>query len=726
MKIRLNTTAHAVAQAVACFAVAGCGGGSGSGTDQQATTLEQFGAAGSQTEAQQPASTDTTTDGRARPLATAAPAGSLSVDVVSATGGTLLPFTVGQTLRQGEVPNGSTLVANVPNSQFVVKNRWPDGSAKFAILSGRADMTANTWKTIGLSVATAGASAAAVSTADLKATGVTASVQFGSFGTAGWSAGDWDTPTKTWVAGPEMSAFTYRKPIGSDAHLVAWLEVRAYKGGRVEVMPWIENGYLKVASPAAKSATATFTLEGTQRFSQTLNLLNHQRVVLASGTTLTHWVGGDPQVTPRSNAAYLMSTKLVPNYRGSTAASSVVFSRLPASYTPLAQASYPDEMGQPGYFPSIGLLPEWDVAYLTSGGDPRAYRGVLISALASGRYGFHYRDESTNRPLRFSSYPNLVMNGDSGVADTGSSVGGGYTPSASGGVPPTYDTPHLPSLGYMAYLLTGWNYFLEEAQFSATANFLKNSDDKRQLGKGVFESSAGTNTTRGAAWQVRTLAQAATITPDDDTLRTEFVTSVNENISYYHGRYIATPNNQLGLVQPYSDYEPGDPWQSASWMEDFFTAAFGYLKDLQTFSPTVQTKLDQFLAWKYRSVVGRLGGSGSDQFSYRYGAQYTVYYAPSASANWVSGTGPWYNSWGEIARAMALPSTGNLGEPLESGYPVSPTGYWANLMPAISYAVDHGATGADAAWARITAASNFPEQAVTYNNDPVWGVKPRQ
>ena len=78
----------------------------------------------------------------------------------------------------------------------------------------------------------------------------------------------------------------------------------------------------------------------------------------------------------------------------------------------------------------------------------------------------------------------------------------------------------------------------------------------------------------------------------------------------------------------------------AVWMDDFFTATFGYLKELQANSSAVQTKLEQFVQWKYRSVVGRLGGSGSAEFSYRYGAQYTVAYAPTNSADFVSGSGP--------------------------------------------------------------------------------------
>lgn len=74
---------------------------------------------------------------------------------------------------------------------------------------------------------------------------------------------------------------------------------------------------------------------------------------------------------------------------------------------------------------------------------------------------------------------------------------------------------------------------------------------------------------------------------------------------------------------------------------------------------------------------------------------------------------------------MSIPSSGNNGEPLESGYPDIGTAYRGNLMPAISYAVDHGAAGAAEASGRINATSNFSVQANDYNTNPVWGVKPR-
>lgn len=659
-----------------------------------------------------------------------------SFELTSSTGGTNLPFTVGQAFQRGDVSSGSSVVGSISALQVIPKNRWSDGSLRYAIVSGRMTLAANSPATISLSVGTPGA-AAALATADLRATNVTASISAGSFGTVSWSGADFDTPFMPWVSGPEMSSWIYRKPIGSDAHLVGWLEVRLYAGGAVEVLPWVENGYLLVPGPTNKSATYAFTLGGTQRFSQTLDLLNHQRMVLATGSTISHWLGSNPQIIPRHDVAYLQATKLVPAYAGVTSGSSSLWTRITQTYTPLGQADFPSSMGATGYHGSIGPIPEWDVAYLTSQGDPRAYRGVIINAASAGRYGIHYRDETTNRPPRFSSYANLVMNASSGVADIGASTTGSYTPVATGTTPPGYKTSHHPSLGFVAYLLSGYFYFVEEIEFASTVNFLKQNNGgpygSREGTKGILRTDSGTNTTRGAAWSLRTLLQAAMITPDGDPLQAEYAASFEENVNYYHGLFIATANNNpQGFSAPYSDYTPtAPPFQHSSWMEDFLTFAFGYGKDLATLSPTAAAKLDAFMAWKYQSIVGRLGGGGTNEFCYRDAAQYTIAVSPLDGTNF-DGTDPpgsWYATWGDIYVATLGHAndcdTGSALRGTSGSSPASFDGYWGNLRPALSYAVDHGATGAAAAYARLTGASNYATGAATMNDLPVWGVRPR-
>jgi hypothetical protein len=643
----------------------------------------------------------------------------------SPAGGSLLPFAIGFAFRKGDAPSGAILNADFQEFQITPRNVWPDGSLKFAVLSGRATLQPNVFRTIKLQIGGTASSGVNVATSDLRATGITASISFGSYGTASWTGADWDTPFQSWIAGPEMSSWVFRKPLGTDAHLVAWLEVRCFKGGAVEVLPWIENGYLGVAAPGERGGAATFTLGGTQRFSQTLSLLNHQRAVLAAGSTLAHWLGTDPQIVGGHDTAYMKSTRLVPNYAGVTPTSSANLASLASTYTPLAQGNFSNSMGTTGYHGSIGLLPQWDALYVTSSADARAWRAVQINGYCAGRYGIHYRDESTNRAPRMSSYPNLVLGEGSGIGDRGASSKSTYTPAASGTAPPVFKSSHMPAIGYMAYLVTGRWYFMDEVQLLSSALFLKQTDIVRGFTQYIIDSASGANQVRGMAWALRSLAHAATVTPDSDAvMRAEYVNSINNNINRYHDYYVG--NGNVGGHVAGADFD--DPGQRQSpWEDDFVTMAFGFLADQQLHSSAHQAKLDQFLAYKYQAVVGRLGPGTPGTYNFEYAAQYRLTIAPVSGPDWAGKTGPWYADWGALAAGAGIPPNSGTNT-LRGDSGANPaelaTGYWGNLHPAIAYAVDHGASGAALAYQRLTGASNY--QPSVFNNTPEWGIVPRQ
>lgn len=149
------------------------------------------------------------------------------------------------------------------------------------------------------------------------------------------------------------------------------------------------------------------------------------------------------------------------------------------------------------------------------------------------------------------------------------------------------------------------------------------------------------------------------------------------------------------------------------------------LKELACFSPARSAELDALLDWKYRAVLGRLGGSGAGSYAYPFVGQYTLPYAPKLSADWNRGSGPWYANWGEVARAMGLSTQGENGQALSSGYPVDAGGYISMMMPALALAVDQKIVGASEAWDRFKSASNFAAHLATFNDAPVWGVVPR-
>src|SRR4051812_15164585 len=92
---------------------------------------------------------------RIRPMA----ALSAGFDLSSAAGGSNLPFTLGYAFRQGDIPAGAQAVGNLAALQVVPKNAWPDGSLKFAVVSGLATIAAGGVVTVVLGVGTGAAGA---------------------------------------------------------------------------------------------------------------------------------------------------------------------------------------------------------------------------------------------------------------------------------------------------------------------------------------------------------------------------------------------------------------------------------------------------------------------------------------------------------------------------------------------------------------------------------------
>jgi hypothetical protein len=669
----------------------------------------------------------------------------------------------------------------------------------------------------------AAAGGATLTTNDLRvAVQYPITVDCSSFGSATWTDTDLLSPFQTWATGPVMSSWIYRKQVGSDAHLVAWMEIRYWNTGAVEILPWIENGYLQgpgssiVATPGSKSATYTFTMnnEGSPRFSASVDLPHHTRTPLVNGTILSHWKGTDPAVVVKHDVTYLQQTELVPSYYANVSPNHTIVTSQPSTYAPLQQGSHSPGMGSPGYHPSIGMLPEWDVLYLTSTA-PSLWSALQRNAYSAGRYCYHVRDETTNLPARLIDHPGLCLsNGPSGT--NAGSQNNLYTAASAGPTyAPSFTCTHHPSAGYLAALVTGRYYHAETTQFVAMFNAFNDSDAslRRDGANGYMRTQSSGFTTRGAAWSFRTLAQAIAIAPTGAT-KTELSRILDNNIDYYHDHY-AVNHNPFGFTQPYSDYVPGilgttaggsttsvvildtnahggnvgydgelngysliiggqtriitaydgmtrgatvntpftvgvvgvaynvtdNQWFNASWMQDFFCAAWGYIKALQL-TATKSSKVDAFYTWNANSIVGRFGLTGSTEYLYRDAAPYIITVCPEDNPDWDGGTGPWHTNWGTLytAQKFWFPSTDNakvLGDgsrrsDIRSGDdPTNPTGYWGNLQPALSYAIRHNIPGAQTAYERMTMSPNWDIFKNNFSTDqgissaaPVWGVKP--
>jgi hypothetical protein len=666
-------------------------------------------------------------------------AGLPQVKLLSSTSGTK-PFALGFSLKAGAVPAGQDLVIANATARAAVMNRWPDGSMRFVIIGGTYASVGGVETILTMSAGSVSAGAALTGAAVQAAMGASTAVfDCGAFGIVTFSGSDFASPQATHFATDRCAEFAYRKQVGSDAHLVAWLHVRVFSTGEVEHLPAVENGYLLVAGPTNKSATYTFTLGGTLRETLTIDLTHHGRTPLVSDTRLSHWLGADPGVDFKHDTAYLQSTEVVPAYAALIEAGNAQVTALPSTYTPLQQGSYTyvgDVMSGFGFAAPIGLLPNHDVLYLCS----PAYLAAQVqrNAYSAGRYPIHWRDHTTNGMPVFATYPDLAIGQGQGITNC-TSPGSGWpqTPAVTGTAPPQWDLAHCPSVGYMAYLLTGRRYHMETAQFAAVANHYHQDPAIRSNADGVMRSFGGANDTRHTAWGLRSLWQALAVTPEADTsIRPSFKAALESTIDFHHSRYVAQAHNPLGFTEPGQDYLAGNAaWGDRLFMVDFSVASWGYaLAANLTLGSGYSAKLAAFMAWHGKATVGRLGNPENPQvWQYMNAVTYNGAVAPSA-ADWAGGTGPWFANFREAQDATYLTAPPWLGTavdyrageaaPGENTPGDSIKSFWGNIQPAISYCVRHGLAGALDAYRLMLSARNAVFLVEELQDTAVWGVVP--
>lgn len=620
--------------------------------------------------------------------------------VTSATAGQQ-PFTVGHSFKQGDIPSGQTLTG----LQCAIKATWPDGSAKFAVLAGYATLTSSVARTVGCQIGSA-PSGSALTTTDLKTQLTqTVTINCGSAGSASWSGTDWDSPTVTHISGPLMSSWIYRKQVGSDTHLRAWLEVRLYSSGAVEVLPWVENGFLDVAGATSRTETFSFTMGGSQRYSGSLTLYPQQTAVLVSGWPITHWLSTDPGVTPSHNTDYLNSTKLVPNY-WKRSPSSTALNAQTQTFTPTGIGGHTTPMGSAGYQNAIGLLPRWDALYCTSG-DIRAFKAVEVNSAHFRSFPIAWRDSATGLCVQPTLRPTWTFFGAGG--------GGGYTRSAGSN---QWELNHHPSAGFTAYLATGRWFHYDTLCLSSATCYLSNSST---LGSGTSRVMRAED--RGTAWMQRTMAQLGAIA-GSETIGSEYRTLISNTISYWKTDRVDNASmNLLGYIHSYqlatNAYGTG---RTAPWMMNWWIAANGYTYDMRSLSS--QTDLIAVRDWMYKAAAGYLGVSGdTNSHSFTKAGQYNIKVSDTTNEDPTI----WYDSWGTVHTNSYGSSNSSASNTLESVTDPQDGNGWGETLGAIAYACDHNASGAVAAWNRLSGASNWASTfgAADFDGKPQFGITPR-
>jgi hypothetical protein len=681
---------------------------------------------------------------------TSTPAGTLSTtfQVTSLVGGTSLPFAFGHAFRQGEVTASQLVLAGGATAfQCSPITFWPDGSLRHAILAGRVTCTANVAATLtlGAGVPPGGT---ALTTADLQAA-MPASTSIAVGGTTMLLGGAFlASPFRVVCSGPVMSNWIYRQPVAGSDHLVIWADVRLYAGGNIEIFPWVENAYLLVAGSASTVGTAcAVTVGGVSQFSQSINIAHHTRVPLLSGGAVSYWTGTNPQITPRHNIEYLTSTGLVPRYRPG-APTETRLNSLIQSYTPNTLAGVDTQMGSAGN--SGRLIADPQVMYLTSNGDVRAWRAALVHGLSSGSWSIHFRDEATNEPLRFSTRATLSLGNDSSVT----------VPPGTGATNGTAAVSHMPSWGYLPYLLTGRWYFLEADLFWATYGFLGSNVAQRNglTGNGAdytIDPTRGNTANRGGHWMIRQLAQAAANIPPSHPCQTDFIAAWQNNTAFYRGKFVdgtiasgawVSPQGYLGDFSEggFSLYHsrvsgaggtPGVHWWGAAWMSAFGPQAWGFAWDIGIAQSTASRANHQVVRdHAYKQVVERAGSGTGGAPNWR---RFIVYEYPIGTPETNLPVTTWYTSAQSYAAFLAGYGLTNPdpteGLALTQRYSnaalvdnnQSDMTYGVQQMAALAYAAQHGVPGAVDGWRRVSTASNYASLMAPFVDEPAHSIIPR-
>jgi hypothetical protein len=645
------------------------------------------------------------------------------------------PVTFGQVFAPGHVLPANSLVGRFDDGttlplQADVKALHPDGSVRHAIISAvLPSLAAGQVRTVALEKSSVAPATKVYTVDDLMRNGFSASVhatidgvEYAAFADDALKEA---VNPKKWLAGPVVTEWLVSAPLTTNSgqahpHLSARFAVRWYSDiKKVRVDITVENNWAYEPAPQNFTYDAKVLVAAKLVYTKpTLTHLHHAR------WRKVFWWGAEaPPVNVKHNTAYLIGTRAVPNYDQTAVIPEATLKSLETRFAgavtePMAVGLATKYMPQTGGREDIGLLPAWGATYLLSM-DKRARAATLGTADLAGSWSAHYRDKNTDRPVSLLDFPYMTIAGRS--TDTMNPATKKYEAfpvcAAAGActTPYTHDISHQPAFAYLPYLVTGDYYYLEELQFWASYDVFSSNPGYRGNIKGLVHPEQ----VRGQAWALRTLAEAAYITPDSDRLKGHFNQILTENLDWYNQTYTNNPAaNVLGIIAHGYAMGYSNGMGMAPWMDDFFTSAVGHAADLG------YPKAAVLLAWKAKFPISRMIDEGMCWID---AAQYSMIVRDSSTSPFYTTIGQAYkashaeaiNSLACASQEMATALSLKVGE--MTGYSSATSGYPSNMQPALAYAADTGIAGGKAAWIVFMGRSVKPN----YGTAPQFAIVPR-
>jgi len=288
------------------------------------------------------------------------------------------------------------------------------------------------------------------------------------------------------------------------------------------------------------------------------------------------------------------------------------------------------------------------------------------------------------------------------------------------------------------YMVTGDYYYMSELAFAASHNNLWSNPVYRGLSEGLIDG--GHAQTRGKAWTLRDMANAAWLLPDHYPLKAEFKASVENSLADWNKKYTNNPAaNPLAMMNSGATYPIVDAQKRrtgekgmAPWMHNFLTWSAGHAAELGFDGAA------EFRNWLAQFEIGLMTdwqANPTHGYCWLKAAVYTLI-VKDANGNWL----PNY----QAAYAATFPSLVGMvcnspemiaaiskseNQPWKagqlSGYAYSATGFPSNLQIGLAAAADSPLPKAKEAWDLFDSRSVKPTGATAYNNYPNFAVIPR-
>ena len=465
--------------------------------------------------------------------------------------------TFGEALPQG-VATGGLQVGALP-TQTDVKNRWPDGSIKFAIVSALASAAGD--YPVTPSAAAGGSFTPIVPTAS-----VTLTID----GTPYVAMLPGHSGADVWLDGGEVREWrSVAAPVAGVAphpFLRVIFDTRVYRDGKARVSVTVENVLNQTGA-----TTTTYDVEVR---------VNGQVLFTRAGVEhyyLTRWRKvfdlHAPAATVTPDLAPFNLSKAIPPINAVVALDTRV-DTVGASFEILQSGGVDPIMGAHGGRAELGPLPDWTARFLAT---KNAAQGafVLANGDLAGSWPIHVRepDQAVLSGLGTEHLLSIVEEPDAWLFSGGSGIKGAPLPMPEygSGVPGPGQSPlgpsnaHVPDLAYVPYLLTGDRYYAEEMAFWANHGMLATN------GHGAAGLLAG-NEVRGFGWVLRNLAEAAAYYPDASPVKAYLTEKVINNLAWLdnYAKALKTPANPLGIVYAWTKYDrPEGPEYFAHWENNY-------------------------------------------------------------------------------------------------------------------------------------------------------------